>query len=838
MPNRRHDLPCYGFKAALLHDNFGLHILAEWRSRKDIDILPPSCGPTMFRGKSLPTLRSSKPLIPLVEIITEIREWIEACLDTVSDDLAERTIATCPVIGAKVVRNDPGFVSITEQLLAIPSRSRACPAYLRAAFVREQLILLREAVIRHSMPEPAPPPDRVRGKRSRLRPADRLLPGEWITLGVRFTELAHRGVYTVRTLIEVWLVPADSTPEHPQRPLLLSEVQNTSRDACPDPVRIPGERFIGTIGFRTAQGNEGAFLLSSEAITDRTALPPVNSTIESVDRQLREARFIDPTMTEICVTLDAAVIGVVGGLPVLSRHLGQGTVLPLFSDQLGVMSPLRDQELSRTTITWNGFYAVLLSTATRAGWFFDTPTIRTFRYDSENWPPLSLPETAARPPFTGTTGQIPSLQHYTLDRPYLPLSARLALYRLCRLPWSSRSDLSLLFSAVSRHAYWVGFHTHVDDLRNGSVDHDKIDVDIVERYPRIVDDPETWPFTWRWHGSRHAYEKQTVLRSLRELRERDPGAGRDEVVRIVRERKDIARNEAIAALRVNLSVEDIPALQKLLPYSFPTRTSSPPTDEAYRIMRVCPGTKLYEKRLALARRDLQIIRTMKPAEADPAGTIPPFADSKMVEFLDGFDIDALMDGNPPDDLDPQWIARHYPYALRALAGAALRGGRVPLAVRLVRALPRPDWPQNAISALPADVERYRPSWRGSSPHPCHFFIESCFDPDGTLFGSLPANIGYLAGFIAPTFSAVFVKKLTASSAFKDFKTRITARNNDNNRNWYADSHLFGLAVCCGEPFEEELSYLPLEHRRLSTSFFDFLRCLRHHAPAGDAHRVS
>ena len=188
----------------------------------------------------------------------EIQQWIDACFESPSGDVAGRVVSTCHEIGARAVRSDPEVAPLANQLLAIPSRVRSCPSYLREAFAREQLMLLRGAAVRHPVLEPAPPPDRPRRERSRTVAVDREVSGEWITIGTRFTELAHEGVHTRRTLIEVWLVPAGSAPDHLQRTLLLLEMQNTSRDARPDPVRVPGERFIGTIGFRATPGTDGA----------------------------------------------------------------------------------------------------------------------------------------------------------------------------------------------------------------------------------------------------------------------------------------------------------------------------------------------------------------------------------------------------------------------------------------------------------------------------------------------------------------------------------------------------------------------------------------------------
>ena len=304
-----------------------------------------------------------------MDLIPEMRSWIDTCLDGSAEGLVERVSTTCHLIGARSVRSEPEAPALTNRLLAIPARIQACPSSLQEAFALDQLKLLRKTIERYPVPDPAlvPALERLTRKRINTVPVDHELQREWITTGVRYTTLVHGGVTTQRTLVEVWLVPVHQFNAEPVQPILLSEVQNVSLDAYPEPVRVPGKRFVGTIGFNPSPGTDGAFLLSSAAIAEGTAAPTPSATIVTVDQQFRGARIIDPTVTEICVTLDIAVVGQIGNLVVLGERYGTGMVLPLFRQQLGILGRLRDQELSRVTITWNGFYAVLLSASSPAG---------------------------------------------------------------------------------------------------------------------------------------------------------------------------------------------------------------------------------------------------------------------------------------------------------------------------------------------------------------------------------------------------------------------------------------------------------------------------------------
>ena len=774
--------------------------------------------------------RSSKPLVPLADLILEMQSWINSCLDGSADGLVERVSKTCHVIGARSVRSEPGAPALTNRLLAIPARIQACPSYLQEAFARDQLTLLRKTIERYPVPEPGLvlAPERLTRKRTKTVPVDHELQGEWITTGVRYTTLVYGGVTTQRTLVEVWLVPVRAFDAEPAQPVLLSEVQNISLDAYAEPVRVPGERFIGTIGFNPSPGTDGAFLLSSAAITEGTAAPAPSATIATVDKQFRGARIIDPTVTEICVTLDTAIVGQTGNLIVLGERFGTGMVLPLFRQQLGILGPLRDQELSRVTITWNGFYAILLSASTPAGWFFDKPTVSPYSSSYDVWPPLALPEAATRPPFEGAVTPIPSLEQYGLDRPYLPTHARLAFVHLHSMPFSPDNELPRLFSYVPHHVEVAGYRIHVDDLMAPFADLREVGAAIVLRHPGIEDDPLAWPSSWRWHVCRNEQEGNTLIHSLHELRAQDPVAGRNEVVRVLRERKDRFGRDAVTAFRVNLSADDLPALMELTHYKGPQQFAFSPEEEAYRLIQVCPGTDLYKKRLGIARQMLQIIRTTQRIDLhDAASKINPASrlEHKLIDSFDGFGITALMDGDQAEDLDLQWIGREYPEALCALAGAALRERNLAQATRLVRAQPDPDWPKNALFAFPRRMPAPGFPEPILSSEERRALVEGCFDPRGVILGPQSPNLSSLASSLKPTFTPDFVRRLVSSSAFEKLKDRIAQRSQNGRRIPRPDSILFGLALYCGEVFEKELSYLPLEQRRISTSFFELLRTL-------------
>ena len=305
-------------------------------------------------------------------------------------------------------------------------------------------------------------------------------------------------------------------------------------------------------------------------------------------------------------------------------------------------------------------------------------------------------------------------------------------------------------------------------------------------------------------------------------------AGRNEVVRVLRERKDRFGRDAVTAFRVNLSADDLPALMEVTHYKGPQQFAFSPEEEAYRLIQVCPGTDLYKKRFGIARQMLQIIRTTQRIDLhDAASKINSASrlEHKLIDSFDGFGITALMDGDQAEDLDLQWIGREYPEALRALAGAALRERNLAQATRLVRAQPDPDWPKNALFAFPRRMPAPGFPEPILSSEERRAFVEGCFDPRGVILGPQSPNLSSLASSLKPTFTPDFVRRLVSSSAFEKLKDRIAQRSQNGRRIPRPDSILFGLSLYCGEIFEKELSYLPLEQRRISTSFFELLRTL-------------
>ena len=253
-----------------------------------------------------------------------------------------------------------------------------------------------------------------------------------------------------------------------------------------------------------------------------------------------------------------------------------------------------------------------------------------------------------------------------------------------------------------------------------------------------------------------------------------------------------------------------------------------PEEEAYRLIQVCPDTDLYEKRLGIARRMLQIIRTTQridlhdaASRVDPANRLEP----KLIDAFDGFGITALMDGDQAEDLDLDWIAREYPEALRALAGAALHERNLAQATRLVRAQPASDWPKNALLALPRRMPKPGFPEPILSSEERHAVVEGCFDPGGAILGPHSTTLSQMASRFEPTFTPDFVRHFLSSRAFEELKDRIAQPTLNGRRIPCPDSILFGLSLYCGRVFEKELFYLPLKKRRVSTSFFELLATL-------------
>jgi len=563
--------------------------------------------------------------------------------------------------------------------------------------------------------------------------------------------------------------------------------------------------------------------IERDSIVYEPELTLAGDRIADLDKSLNCDELLKPGNTERLIILRDVTFGRIGSAPVLYDSSEINKTVPLAKSSFSDLAPLANMHLDKVVASWNGFYATILRASTPHGpwlytpkrvcWYFPPPHQQLMREES----PLHM----------HATRHVESISCPEVRVNTASPEIRLKLTRI----W----DLNGLYF------WWSGIRFYMDRANVFAHDEDLVKYPLAEnRKPFSLTSDIAWERDYAWYETTYrvqpsfrnfGYRNFPVVQKIRRLRSVNKKAGYVSALELMDEGDTYGccwDPGLVNAFHIELTSDDLPFLQSVLdnidnyrmhqeslgPYYFgPNSLTYKARLRVASLISFCPGSPAYDARLRVASRILQDPQSISVLERASV------TEEDLFSLFGGFTFNELCQDRPLKNNALTELVKEWPLLSGPLAMVALESEEISLAVDLIEAADRLNWPDD-----PIDVSSNFMSWtrQRTGEVVIQRFIEKSFIPGRSKLGR---SRTHLYNFLEPfsyDFSQMFIdfylgdQNVDAETLTQRFAILPWG---------YADSVLlFGEAI---RPFIAKLSY---GSARLAHAMMDLIDALNELVP--------